>query len=112
MSVIPSTPQSLRLKYELNRNQIAAFCFLDNSPHKAGTQVDGIPCYPVSYLDSHRECTVIIAQKYYLPALKQLREIGYTRIMLKQEADALLLRKYEKRKNGGTGIYEMEQQGP
>lgn len=102
----------LRLKYELNRNQIAAFCFLDNSPDKAGTQVDGIPCYPVSYLDSHRECTVIIAQKYYLPALKQLREIGYTRIMLKQEADALLLRKYEKRKNGGTGIYEMEQQGP
>ena len=91
MAIFGAGEYGLRLKYELNLRQIEPVCFLDNNPEKAGTVIDGIPCYEISHLKEHSEYMAVIAQKFYASAWEQLQRIGHSHVMLKQEVDSLLL---------------------
>jgi len=82
----------IRLKYELSARGIEPAYFVDNDPRKAGTRIDGIPCRTVEHLRDDPGRCVIITQKLYDAAYRQLREIGIGSFRLKEEVDALLLR--------------------
>ena len=81
----------IRVKYELNSRGIYPRCFIDNDPKKAGTTIDGIPCFPVEYACQFEDTEVIVAQKIYGEACAQLKRLKISRITLKNEVDAELL---------------------
>ena len=81
----------IRLKYELNARGIFPQCFVDNNPEKAGTLIDGIPCYSVEYVRQLKDIKIIVAQRIYGAAYAQLQTMGIQNIALKDEVDAELL---------------------
>ncbi|MCX4267486.1 MAG: glycosyltransferase [Lachnospiraceae bacterium] len=80
-----------RLKFELDKRGIKVSCFIDNAEEKNGKIIDAIPCYKVEYLKTHPQAAVIVAQKFYAPAVEQLLAMKVEQILLKEEIDAILL---------------------
>ena len=81
-----------RIKYELESRGIKPKGFIDNSPLKWETIIDGLPCYSVSSLDGMDSSYVVIGQKSYADAYQQLKALGCGYVLLKDELDALLCR--------------------
>lgn len=79
-----------RLKYEMNARQIYPKCFVDNSEEKEGKIIDGIPCFKVEYLREQLNGLVIVAQKFYQPALEQLAGLQVRNVLLKDQVDSML----------------------
>lgn len=82
-----------RLKFELDIMGIEVKGFLDNAKEKEGKEIDGIPCYLPKYVAQYPEATVIVAQKFYYEAMRQLKALRIEKVMLKDEMEACLLKK-------------------
>lgn len=88
----------IRLKYELEIQGIKVYCFIDNAKEKNNKIISGIPCFLPDEIENYDEFEVVIAQKYYVEAKRQLEKMGISQYMLKDEVDSLLL----------GGFYEVE----
>ena len=53
--------------------------------------IDGIPCYSVEHAHGLKDTRIIIAQKIYVSAYAQLKNMGVNHVALKDEVDAELL---------------------
>ena len=76
-----------RFNYELNARGKKPICFLDNDVSKAGTIIDGVECRYFSDEIPKEDTKIVVAQKFYEPAIRQLYERNITNYCLKDEYD-------------------------
>lgn len=79
-----------RLNFELQARRLYPTCFIDNNLDKQETFIDGVMCYSVEILHGMENVDVIIGQKMYADAYRQIQAFSLHRIWLKDEIDALL----------------------
>ena len=80
-----------RIAYELRARGIKPAGFIDNDQTKHGSFIDGIQCYSVSSVCNRQHLQVIIGQKMYYDAVRQIKKYNIDKIWLKDEIDAMLL---------------------
>lgn len=74
-----------RFNYELNAKGKKPICFLDNDISKDGTMIDGIECRYFPAVNPQDNTKIVVAQKFYEPAICQLMESNITNYCLKEE---------------------------
>lgn len=82
----------IRTYYELKSRLIDIKCFIDNSPNKVGTEIEGVPCIALNELkEKKEELLIIVACRIISPLVEQLQQAGFRYIISKQELDGQLL---------------------
>lgn len=86
----------VRTWYELRARGITPDLYLDNHPENINGSMEGIPCKKpqdeaVNTID---ETTVVVALRNYAGAVRQLKDLGYRRIILKQQVDGILAKEF------------------
>lgn len=81
----------LRVKYELERNNINPSFFVDNSLEKNNKIINNLLCVLPESVSWNDEYLVIVALKYYIPIIEQLQRLKIKNIILKEEVDSMLL---------------------
>jgi len=79
-----------RINYELQSRGVIPVFFVDNDKNKIGKNIDGVVCCEVKKIKNLKNSLIIIGQKMYADAKKQLQSLGIN-YLLKTDLDRIFL---------------------
>ena len=81
----------IRMHCEMQTREIAVAGFIDNSEIKRGQIVDELICQmPEDIIEKKDDAVILVAARNCSGMVEQLREMGFTRFLTRQEIDGIL----------------------
>ncbi len=91
LAIFGAGQYGVRIRYELEARGLKPALYLDNYPDKICGNTGGIPCKkPQEGAGDKNAITVVVALRNNEGVLKQLKALGYRKIITRQQIDGLL----------------------